>query len=126
MSTRSHQLDVAASASALDALLQVESAVAERVARARADAAVVIANATTAAAELTQRAHAALDRELAEGNVAQGQAVTAIARDVAQAAADLVHRYRHITTDETARMAAVVLADVTGLAMSDRTRPTRP
>jgi vacuolar-type H+-ATPase subunit H len=126
MSTRSHQHDVAVSGSALDALLQVESDVAERVARARADAAVVIADATTAAAELTQRAHAALDRELAERDVAQGQAVAMIARDVAQAAADLVRRYHHVTSDETARMAAVVLAEVTGLAMADRTGPTRP
>ncbi|MEQ1690313.1 MAG: hypothetical protein ABMA00_03460 [Gemmatimonas sp.] len=105
--------------SALDALLRVENAVASRLEHARAATAIVLADAAADAAARSQKAGMALTLELAALDAEQAETLATIARDVAQAAADLVERYRSVSADATARLAAVVLADVTGLSMSD-------
>ncbi|MBL0172038.1 MAG: hypothetical protein IPP90_15200 [Gemmatimonadaceae bacterium] len=126
MPKRAHQHEEQRSESALEALLHVESAVAARLERARADAASVLADAAVAVADCAQQAEAALALELAALDAAHAQALTAIAREVAQSAADQVVRYRSVSADDTARLAAVVLADVTGLTAPNRAASTVP
>ena len=116
MSTRSHPHDGSTSTSALDALLAAEGAVAERLERARAEAAALVADATAEADACAMQASDALVHELAGLDAAHEVALADIARDVAQAAADLVVRYRSINAADVERLADVVLADVSGLS----------
>jgi hypothetical protein len=116
MSRHGNSPEESSSGSALDALLRVEHEAAERLARAQADAAALLAAATAEAAESARQAGASLAIELAAVDATHAEALRAIGEDVAQSAADTVTRYRSVTDETVQRLAAIVLSEVTGLS----------
>lgn len=115
MSRFANTPEEAPSGSALDALLRAEEETAQRLARAQADAAALIAAATDEAEAEARRARAALDAELAAVDAAHVETMRAMEQEVAQSAANTVARYRTISDELVGRLAAIVLSDVAGL-----------
>ena len=116
MSKRGHLHKEASSGSVLDALLLAEHEAAERLSRARTDAATLIATATAEADALTTRARAALEAELAAADATHVAAMREMEREVAESAAHTVTRYRTITEEMVTRLATIVLTEVAGLS----------
>jgi mannose/cellobiose epimerase-like protein (N-acyl-D-glucosamine 2-epimerase family) len=106
---------VRASPSALDELLSAEQEIAARLADAQRAAAAIIAAARAAAAVREQEAEAALARALAALDKRARTEREALVLAIEQEAARTVERYRSLSDTEVARLAAYVVAEVTGL-----------
>ena len=106
---------------ALDALLTLEAAVAERLDRAREEGASEIARATSDAAEYTRQADEALACELAALDARQESALVAIDQEVSKAADATIAYYRGLADVEIARLADTVISEVSGLSVRTET-----
>lgn len=102
--------------SALDELLGAEQEIAAQMAAAGEEAAEIVAAARTEAASYEGAAAAALEAELAALAERDALARAELTRSLEAESARLVARYDALGSDEIARLAAFVIADVTGLA----------
>ena len=102
-------------ASALDALLATEQEIAEQLAAAEREAAVLTSAAHTDAEAIARDAAISLAAEVALLGERDGAARDALVRRIEDDAERLIARYRTLPEPEIERLAARAVADITGL-----------
>jgi hypothetical protein len=107
--------DAPASASALDALLATEQEIATELASAERESAAVLAQARSDAHGIARDAAALLAADIAALAVRDAAALDTAVRQIEEAGALRVRRYHALDAGEIERLAAIAVADVSGL-----------